>query len=306
MAVQQPTILPVCEQVPDNPGVYVIQNTIDGKVYVGSAAVSLATRRAGHWTDLRGGRHRNRYLQRAWNKHGEAAFVFAVVELCQPVECLDREQWWMDKLGVGDRGRSYNLAPKAGNTLGTKRSAESRARIAEANRQRYATPEARAQQAERTRRHFACPHARQKLSETVRQRFKQWGERERLGAATRAGMKDPAVRERMRQVHLGKTPSQETRAKLREATLKRVLTPEQKAKISAAISAAKRGKPGKSPSAEARAKQSASLRKHWADPQNKAKMRAALRKLWADPVKRAQRLQAIQRALAARRQGNSP
>ena len=60
-------------------GIYRIVNKINGRVYVGSA-VNLISRKMDHWKTLRAHRHRNRFLQRAWDKYGEENFDFVVIE----------------------------------------------------------------------------------------------------------------------------------------------------------------------------------------------------------------------------------
>jgi group I intron endonuclease len=109
-------------------GVYTITHALSGKVYVGSS-VEIRRRWTAHASDLRRGSHRNRYLQAAWTKHGEAAFVFAVVEeVLDPSSLLAREQHWIDTLQpFGDRG--YNLTPTAGSMLGMRFTDEQRARV---------------------------------------------------------------------------------------------------------------------------------------------------------------------------------
>lgn len=60
-------------------GIYRIRNTLNEKVYVGSA-VDIRKRWQGHKSHLDEGVHHCRYLQRAWLKHGEIAFVFEFIE----------------------------------------------------------------------------------------------------------------------------------------------------------------------------------------------------------------------------------
>ena len=52
---------------------------LDDKYYIGSAQ-SFERRSWQHKYDLRKGQHKNPKLQAAWNKHGEDAFVFEVIE----------------------------------------------------------------------------------------------------------------------------------------------------------------------------------------------------------------------------------
>jgi len=59
--------------------IYQITNMISGKYYIGSAE-SFARREWQHKNDLRRGAHKNPRLQAAWNKYGESAFVFEILE----------------------------------------------------------------------------------------------------------------------------------------------------------------------------------------------------------------------------------
>lgn len=65
-------------------------------------------------------------MQRSWDKYGESAFVFAVLERCPSEQAVAREQVWIDKLQP-----KFNTAKVAGSSLGTKRTAAQRARYSE-------------------------------------------------------------------------------------------------------------------------------------------------------------------------------
>lgn len=105
-------------------GIYQILNTLTGKLYIGSA-VNFTQRWKEHRKGLKRGDHHSRYLQAAWNKYGCEAFIFRPLLICAATDLLFYEQRTLDALNP-----SYNLAKVAGNTLGTKRTAESRAKIA--------------------------------------------------------------------------------------------------------------------------------------------------------------------------------
>lgn len=60
------------------PGIYTVTNTVSGTVYVGQA-MNIRKRWEAHRSTLDNGKHRNGYLQRAWNKYGAAAFRFEVI-----------------------------------------------------------------------------------------------------------------------------------------------------------------------------------------------------------------------------------
>lgn len=60
------------------PGIYAVTNTVSGTVYVGQAR-NIRKRWEVHRCTLENGKHRNGYLQRAWNKYGAEAFRFEVI-----------------------------------------------------------------------------------------------------------------------------------------------------------------------------------------------------------------------------------
>lgn len=77
------------------PAVYMIINTATGDRYIGSA-VNAARRWNGHKHLLRKNKHHAPYLQNAWNKYGEEAFEFSVLEKCDRPDLRRREQFWLD------------------------------------------------------------------------------------------------------------------------------------------------------------------------------------------------------------------
>lgn len=80
-------------------GIYSITNLNDGQhtTYIGSTIQSFKIRWGVHRSALRHGRHVNSHLQRAWDKYGEDAFAFAIVEVVDDVEkVVGRERIWLD------------------------------------------------------------------------------------------------------------------------------------------------------------------------------------------------------------------
>ncbi len=109
-------------------GIYEILNTASGKRYIGQS-VDIQRRWKEHRKTLRRGISHQPHLQSAWNKYGESAFQFSILGLCAPRDLTYFEQAWMDT-----RKPEYNKAPAAGSPFGIKRSAETRERVAAANR----------------------------------------------------------------------------------------------------------------------------------------------------------------------------
>lgn len=107
-------------------GVYCFVNLVNGKRYVGSAAVSLERRLKQHVTNLRGGYHVNKHLQAAWKRYRESRFKVIVLEFCAPPLCICREQYWIDYYQSSSRIHGYNSSPKAGSQLGLRHTEETR------------------------------------------------------------------------------------------------------------------------------------------------------------------------------------
>jgi hypothetical protein len=107
-------------------GVYKIFHIYDPSIlYIGSAASSTKWREGFkqrwvcHLKELKNNRHHSPFLQRIVNKYGIEGLRFEILEKCKPDECLQKEQFWLDKLRpFGKNG--YNTCLKAGNTLGYK------------------------------------------------------------------------------------------------------------------------------------------------------------------------------------------
>ena len=76
--------------------VYEIINIENGRSYVGSST-DIKRRWGAHVRSLRKGTHRNSHLQRAWDKYGEGAFSFCVLEVMDKEDDLtSREQYYLD------------------------------------------------------------------------------------------------------------------------------------------------------------------------------------------------------------------
>jgi group I intron endonuclease len=122
-------------------GVYTLQNTVSGNTYVGSAR-SFKRRFMQHRTALRGGYHQNKHLQYAWNKYGEAAFVFKITLVCAPEHMQDYEQRLLDGLRP-----AYNQSRSAysGIPVGGKCKPAHCAKVGVASKKLWATPAYRAQ-----------------------------------------------------------------------------------------------------------------------------------------------------------------
>lgn len=167
-------------------GVYAIRNVVNGKTYVGSAAKCIGHRWDTHKSDLRKGKHHSQRLQRAWNKYGESSFAFIVLELCDSLSCIKREQFYIDSMKSCDCQFGYNIVPKAGSHLGHKHSAESRKRMSDSAKGRKPSPESIAKGLE-TRRGFKhSKETKNRLAELARNISEETREKRRAAARNRS------------------------------------------------------------------------------------------------------------------------
>lgn len=91
-----------------NAGVYQIRALHSKEVYVGSSR-NLEQRKHDHFRFLRYGKHKNPKLQNSYNKHGPENFVFEVLLICDPENCLIYEQEHFERLSP-----EFNLVKIAG------------------------------------------------------------------------------------------------------------------------------------------------------------------------------------------------
>lgn len=119
-------------------GIYVIENLLDKKKYIGSAK-NIDKRWYQHKYTLNKNMHDNSYLQNAWNKYGKNNFMFYILEEVKLEILIEREQYYINLYNVYDKKYGYNLAPTAGNTLGFKFSNESKLKMSIAKKNKPST-----------------------------------------------------------------------------------------------------------------------------------------------------------------------
>ena len=94
--------------------IYAIKNTINGKLYIGKTTMGRR-RWFYHLTHLRRDRGKpNKHLQYAWNKYGETAFEWIVLERCNNETLNEREIHWVAHHQTTDRSKGYNKTSGGG------------------------------------------------------------------------------------------------------------------------------------------------------------------------------------------------
>ena len=109
-------------------GIYAIFNSIDDRLYIGSA-VSITNRIGIHKNDLRRNRHHSQHLQNFYNKYGKECLAFALLcEIENPTKAslIKTEQSFLDILRP-----AFNCNTKADSRMGCVNSPETRKRISE-------------------------------------------------------------------------------------------------------------------------------------------------------------------------------
>ena len=133
-------------------GIYEIRNKVTGVSYIGSS-INTEVRKRQHIYALRKGKHPAKYMQNAWNKHGEDAFEFRVLEEVSDVTLLvKREQYWMNvkrprynSRTIAESNRGVKESPEATQAkrerqLGVPRSPETIEKIKTARAKQEFTP----------------------------------------------------------------------------------------------------------------------------------------------------------------------
>ena len=159
-----------------NQGIYKIINVVNNKFYVGSA-VNLRKRKARHFSELRTGKHNNRHLLAAWNKYGEQAFVFVVVEEVEDrALLLEAENRWLKEhvgkdycynIGTDATAPTLGMSGELSPTWGYQHTDDAKERIGFHSRGRGHTPESRAKIAQHLIGKPKSAEVRAKISATL-------------------------------------------------------------------------------------------------------------------------------------------
>lgn len=92
--------------ISDSPGIYKIENILDGKVYIGQS-VNVKNRMRDHLKSAVGiSTIANQIVHEAMNEEGIENFIFHLIDSCEREKLNDREKYWIDYYQSNDWG--YN------------------------------------------------------------------------------------------------------------------------------------------------------------------------------------------------------
>lgn len=89
-------------------GIYMIQNLVNGKIYIGQSGDIEEVRWRDHKRELRNNKHENTHLQRSWNKYGEDNFEFTIICECDESQLNTMEEYYIFELMSYDDRVGYN------------------------------------------------------------------------------------------------------------------------------------------------------------------------------------------------------
>lgn len=178
-------------------GVYIIRNSVNDKVYVGSAQ-NFKTRFYNHSRTLRLAQHHAIGLQRFVDKYGLKELSFELLELAEPDNLVQCEQKWMDYYCCCEYAKGFNTLPAAGSPRGYKHSAETRAKLVAAHKNRGpVSAETRAKQSAVHKGKIVSAETRAKKSASGKGRICTPETRAKISAANRGKQRSAEVKAAM-------------------------------------------------------------------------------------------------------------
>ena len=179
----------IYKKQPYETGIYHIKNSVTGKYYIGSS-IELSKRMGRHLWGLRKGIHHSLKLQRSFDKHGEVAFEFKILLVC---EAKDVEMFETRAIHAYDSYQNgYNVAPEAkgGFMRGRKWPEGTKEARVEAMKGRTMSENNRADQSVRKKAEWADPATHEARSASMRKPKSRDGAAN-IAAATAKRLHDP-------------------------------------------------------------------------------------------------------------------
>lgn len=154
------------KEIKEKSGIYLILCTSNMKGYIGSSC-NLHSRLNNHILTFINKTHKNKYLQRAWNKYGEKGFEFFIVEYCNRNDLQEREQFYINLYNTNYKFNGYNLSCVKRRNEGYRHTGNTRKKLSKASKEQWSDPVNRQKASEDKKEYFSDPLNRQKTSEAT-------------------------------------------------------------------------------------------------------------------------------------------
>ena len=142
-------------------GIYMIQNTINGKIYIGQS-IDIELRFKSHKNKLERGNHDNIHLQKSWRKYGKEKFEFDILCECEEEKLNETEEYYIFELMTYNSRIGYNK--NYGGSSG-RPTEETKKKLSEAGKGRQHTEETKKKMSEAKKGKSFSEEHRKKLSE---------------------------------------------------------------------------------------------------------------------------------------------
>lgn len=179
-------------------GIYEIKNKKNGHRYIGSS-VSIKDRWNTHISNLRRNKHTSKHLQNAFNKYGEDAFEFSVLETCDVHVLAIREQNCIDTMRP-----EYNIRSITVSNLGIKHTNEAKQKMSDSHKGKNTWMKGRK----------FSDETRQKMSDVLKGNSRSKGK----ASWNKGKTLSDEHRQKLSEAHKGKSPSKEHRQNLSNAS----------------------------------------------------------------------------------------
>lgn len=237
-------------------GIYIIVNIKNGKVYIGQT-LNIKKRWGDHKSSLNRNKHKNPHLQAAWNKYGEKAFKFQVLEYCSTERLDEREKHFIAL--YKNRGIAYNFSSGGINGLqGHVHGEQTRIKIANSKRGKPLSEEHKQKLSIALKGKHVSDETKIKMSLSKKGNTHHTEEAKKKMSVAHKN-REPMSAEIYAKIaasNKGKTRTEETKKKMSDAKKGHIVSPETRLKLSAAqqgktlspetrqkISEANKGKP---------------------------------------------------------------
>lgn len=202
-------------------GVYIIRNSVNRRVYIGSAK-HLRNRFVSHRNTLTRNCHKSKQLQAFVNKYSSEVLVYELLELCSVAELIQTEQKYLDAYKPFGR-RGFNTLVLAGSPLGFRHSEESKRKLSESHKGRKHSLQARKNMSEgqRNRDWRLTEDGRRRQSLARKGRKLSEGTKLLISIAHSGRKHTKQSRENMSKAHRGKALTESQKQKLSEYMLEK-------------------------------------------------------------------------------------